>query len=105
MDPHAFLFETGLMTPHILQGDYAEAVRIGEAVTAMQPNLTAAWKPYAIALALMGRDQEAREAARRLLALEPGFTISGFLATTPYVRPEDLATLAAGLERAGLPGG
>jgi len=105
MDPHAFLFETGLMTPHILQGEPAEAVRIGEAVIAMQPRLTAAWKPYATALALLGREQEAREAGRRLLAIEPGFTIAGFLATTPYVRPEDLATLAVGLERAGLPRG
>ena len=105
MDPHAFLFETGLMTPHILLGAPAEAVRIGEAVTAMQPRLTAAWKPYAIALALAGREEEARAAGQRLLALEPGFTIAGFLATTPYVRPDDLALLADGLARAGLPQG
>jgi len=105
MDPHAFLFEAGLMTPHILTGALAEAVHIGEAVTAMQPRLTAAWKPYAIALSLAGRLDEARAAGRRLLALEPGFTIAGFLATTPYVRAEDLATLAEGLARAGLPRG
>ena len=103
MDPHAFLFETGLMTPHILRGELAEAVRIGEAVIAMQPRLTAAWKPYAVALALLGREEEAREAGRRLLALEPGFTVAGFLATTPYIRPQDLEILAEGLTRAGLP--
>lgn len=105
MDPHAFLFETGLMTPHILIGEPARAVAIGEAVIAMQPRLTAAWKPYAAALALCGREDEARDASRRLLALEPGLTVAGFLASTPYVRAEDLATLADALTRAGLPKG
>jgi tetratricopeptide (TPR) repeat protein len=105
MDPHAFLFETGMMTPSLLLGDPARAVAIGESVIAMQPRLSAAWKPYAAALGLLGREAEARAAGRRLLALEPGFTIKGFLATTPYVRPEDLAMLADGLARAGLPQG
>jgi DNA-binding SARP family transcriptional activator len=105
MDPHAFLFETGLMTPHILIGEPARAVAIGEAVIAMQPRLTAAWKPYAAALALCGREEEARAAAQRLLALEPGFTIATFLATTPYVRPADLAALREALTRAGFPEG
>jgi DNA-binding SARP family transcriptional activator len=104
MDPHAFLFETGLMTPHILIGEPARAVAIGEAVIAMQPRLTAAWKPYAAALALCGREGEARVAARHLLSLEPGFTVAGFLATTPYVRPADLALLGEALSRAGFPG-
>lgn len=103
MDPHAFLFETGLMTPHILIGEPARAVAIGEAVIAIQPRLTAAWKPYAAALALCGREEEARAASQRLLALEPGFTIAGFLATAPYVRHADLATLADALKRAGFP--
>jgi DNA-binding SARP family transcriptional activator len=103
MDPHAFLFETGLMTPHILIGEPARAVAIGEAVIGMQPRLTAAWKPYAAALALCGRDEEARAAAQRLLALEPGFTVAGFLATTPYVRQGDLAVLGEALTRAGFP--
>lgn len=105
MDPHAFLFETGLMTPTLLEGDPARAVAIGEAVIAVQPRLTAAWKPYAAALGLLGRAEEAEAAGRRLLALEPGFTIAGFLATCPYVREEDLRTLAEGLLRAGLPKG
>ncbi len=105
MDPHAFLFETGLMTPHILIGEPARAVAIGEAVIAIQPRLTAAWKPYAAALALCGREEEAQVAVRRLLALEPGFTVSSFLATTPYVRPVDLEVLREALTRAGAPQG
>ncbi len=105
MDPHAFLFETGLMTPHILIGEPARAVAIGEAVIAMQPRLTAAWKHYAAALDLCGRECEARDASRRLLALEPGLTVACFLASIPYVRAEDLATLADALTRAGLPKG
>lgn len=105
MDPHAFLFETGLMTPHLLLGDPAQAAAIGEAVIAIQPRLTAAWKPYAAALGLAGRIDDAQAAGRRLIALEPGFTIAGFLATTPYVRPEDHAVLARGLGLAGLPEG
>uniref|UniRef100_UPI0013158CAB tetratricopeptide repeat protein n=1 Tax=Elioraea rosea TaxID=2492390 RepID=UPI0013158CAB len=105
MDPHAFLFETGLMTPHLLLGDPARAAAIGEAVIAIQPRLTAAWKPYAAALGLAGRIDDAQAAGRRLMALEPGFTIAAFLASTPYVRPEDHAVLARGLGLAGLPEG
>ncbi len=103
MDPHAFLFETGLMTPTLLEGEPGRAVAIGEAVIAVQPRLTAAWKPYAAALGLLGRTEEAHAAGRRLLAIEPGFTVAGFLATCPYVRDADLRTLAEGLLRAGLP--
>jgi DNA-binding SARP family transcriptional activator/tetratricopeptide (TPR) repeat protein len=103
MDPHAFLFETGLMTPYLLEGEPARAIAIGEAVIAVQPRLTAAWKPYAAALGMLGRVEEAKAAGRRLLALEPGFTVAGFLATCPYVREQDLRTLAEELLRAGLP--
>jgi tetratricopeptide (TPR) repeat protein len=105
MDPHAFLFDTALMIPHLLLGEHDQVVALGMQVTEMNPGLSAAWKPYLAALGHLGRKAEAAEALARLLALEPGFTVQRFLATAPFARAEDRAHYAAGLRAAGVPEG
>ncbi|GIX11717.1 MAG: adenylate cyclase [Elioraea sp.] len=105
MDPHAFLFDTALMIPHLLLHEHEQVVALGMQVTEMNPGLSAAWKPYLAALGHLGRTAEAAEARARLLALEPGFTVQRFLATAPFARAEDRAHYAAGLRAAGLPEG
>jgi DNA-binding SARP family transcriptional activator/TolB-like protein len=105
MDPHAFLFDTALMIPHLLLGEHELVVALGMQVTEMNPGLSAAWKPYIAALGHLGRRTEAAEALRRLLALEPGFSIQRFLATAPFAREVDRQHYAAGLRLAGVPEG
>lgn len=105
MDPHAFLFDTALMIPHLLLGEHEQVVALGMQVTEMNPGLSAAWKPYLAALGHLGRKAEAAEALLRLLAIEPGFTIKRFLATAPFAREADRQHYAEGLRLAGVPEG
>ena len=105
MDPHAFLFDTALMIPHLLLGEHEQVVALGMQVTEMNPGLSAAWKPYLAALGHLGRKAEGAEALARLLAIEPGFTIRRFLATAPFAREADRQHYAEGLRLAGVPQG
>ena len=54
----------------------------------------------ASAFAHLGRDAEAREAAARLLQLDPAFTISALIARGGYSNSK---VLIEGLRKAGLP--
>jgi DNA-binding SARP family transcriptional activator/TolB-like protein len=103
LDPHAFFFDTGFIIVALLKRDYESAVVAGRAVTEMNPAFSAACKPYLAALGHAGRLGEASVVLRRLLTIEPDFTIERFLATTPVERPGDREHYAEGLRRAGVP--
>jgi DNA-binding SARP family transcriptional activator/TolB-like protein len=102
-DPHAFVFDGFFAVIHLLKGDYESAVVTGRAVTQMNPWLTASFKAYLAALGHLGRTREADLARRRLLEIEPDFTIERFLATSPLERESDRARYAEGLRLAGVP--
>jgi hypothetical protein len=53
--------------------------------------------------ALAGRPDEARRAMLHLRELDPTLRISNLQQWLPLQRPDDLATFADGLRRAGLP--
>jgi TolB-like protein/class 3 adenylate cyclase len=58
---------------------------------------------HAAALGHLGRTDEARQVAARLLAEDPSFSISHWAKVVPEKRPEDLELFVSGLEKAGLP--
>jgi DNA-binding SARP family transcriptional activator/TolB-like protein len=103
LDPYAFIFDGFFTVIHLLKRDYESAVAAGRAVTQMNQSLSAGFKPYLSALGHLGREQEAAVARRRLLALEPEFTIEWFLRTTPLEREADRQHYAQGLQLAGIP--
>ncbi|HXT79042.1 MAG TPA: hypothetical protein VN702_05720, partial [Acetobacteraceae bacterium] len=82
---------------------YEAAVVAGRAVTQMNPSLSAGFKPYLAALGHLNRAQEAAVARRRLLVLEPDFTVERFLASSPLEREADRQLFSAGLRLAGIP--
>ena len=57
---------------------------------------------HSVALVHLKRLEEAKEMAKVVLELRPGFTISGLLATN-FTRPERLQMLREALHRVGLP--
>ena len=57
----------------------------------------------AAAAAQSGRAAEAGDAARRVLASAPQFTIRGWIEHIRFARQEDADRLADGLRKAGLP--
>lgn len=102
LDPHAFFFDTALIIVALMKHDYEGAVIIGREVSEMNPGFSAACKPYLAALGHLGQQQEADIVRRRLLSIQPDFTIADFVATSPFERPEDLEHYKAGLLLAGI---
>jgi DNA-binding SARP family transcriptional activator/TolB-like protein/Flp pilus assembly protein TadD len=102
-DPHAFFFDNALMIVHLLRGDYASAVNVGRRAVELNPLFSSSYKVYLAALGSMDRDREAQDVLRRLLELEPGFSVQDAVLRSPLTRPDDINRYAEGLRRAGLP--
>jgi len=102
MDAAAFNYDTGFCVIALMRRNYEAAVIAGRAVSELNPAFSGAAKPYLAALGHMGQEQEASIVLRRLLKLEPGFTIKRFLATTLLEREEDRDHYTEGLRRAGV---
>jgi DNA-binding SARP family transcriptional activator len=102
-DPHVFFFDMALMMPHLMRGDYAAAVEVGRRAIQLNPWFTPAYRGYLAALGHMGRTREAAEVLRRLLRMEPGFSIEAAVRRVPLQRPQDMQRYAEGLRLAGLP--
>ncbi len=105
MDPHAFLYDVGFSLVALFKRDYEAAVAAGRTVSEMNPAFSAACKPYLAALGFLGQSQEAAAVRRRLFAIEPGFTVRRFTASSPYARAQDTEHVSRGLRLAGIPEG
>ena len=105
MDPQAFVFDTASVLIALVKRDYEGTVATGRAVSEMNPAFSAACKPYLAALGHLGQTREAEVVRRRLLAIEPGYTVQRFLKTSPFERMDDREHFAQGLRLAGLPEG
>ncbi|HLJ06881.1 MAG TPA: hypothetical protein VKT26_11445, partial [Acetobacteraceae bacterium] len=103
LDPSAFIFDGFFTVISLLKRDYESAVVAGRTVTQMNSALSAGFKPYLAALGHLGRNQEAAVVRRRLLELEPDFTVERFIATSPFERDSDREHYAQGLRLAGIP--
>jgi adenylate cyclase len=79
---------------------FDEAILAGKKARRQNPFYAPAYRCLASAFAHLGRDAEAREAAARVLELDPGFTISAWIAR----RGQSNSKLTIeGLRKAGLP--
>jgi DNA-binding SARP family transcriptional activator/TolB-like protein len=105
LDPYAFMFDSIATLIHLLKRDHERAVVAGRSVTQTAPVVTAGFKAYLSALGHAGRKDEAVTARRRLLAMEPNFTVDRFLLTAALERESDRQHVAAGLRLAGVPEG
>ena len=103
LDPYAFIFDSFFTLIYLLKRDYEAAVAAGRSATQMNQSLSAGFKPYLAALGHLGRRQEAAIALRRLLAIEPDFTVQRFLQCAPFARDGDRENYAQGLRLAGVP--
>ncbi|WP_428535627.1 BTAD domain-containing putative transcriptional regulator [Rhodopila sp.] len=102
LDPHAFFFDAFFVLIHMMKRDYEAAVEAGRTVSQLNPSFTATYKPYLAALGHLRRDQEAATVRRRLLTLEPDFTIERFLQTNPMESESDKMHYAEGLRLGGI---
>ncbi|MBV8400151.1 MAG: hypothetical protein JOZ17_15640, partial [Acetobacteraceae bacterium] len=103
LDPHAFLFDNGIACTHLLKRDYESAIAVARQVSQMNASFSNGLKPYLAALGHLGQLQEAAMVRRRLITIEPTFSVMSFLKSTPYARAQDRDHFAEGLRLAGVP--
>ena len=103
VDPHLFYTHTALGFAGYTAGDLDEAIAWGRKAMAQNPSFTANLRFLAASLAAAGRQREAREVGRALLAIEPGFRVRRFCDAYAYKDPARRAAFGEHLRLAGLP--
>jgi adenylate cyclase len=100
VDPLTHRAFAGMAMAYIELGRFDEAIVAGKKAQRQNPTYSTAYRCLASAFAHLGRDAEAREAAARLLEVDPAFTISGGIARGGQ---SNAKLLIEGLRKAGLP--
>jgi adenylate cyclase len=96
-DPSLHMLFVGVAWASIELGRFDEAVVAGKKALRQNSSFSVAYRCLASALAHLGRDAEAREAAARLLEADPAFTISA------RIGRRGAKLVKEGLWKAGLP--
>jgi DNA-binding SARP family transcriptional activator/TolB-like protein/Flp pilus assembly protein TadD len=102
-DPHLFFFQAAVIMPHLLLGEYEEAVAAGRKAIELNPWFSSSFKGLLAALGHLGQAQEATSVMARLAKLEPNLTVRDAIARSPMGLTADIQRYADGLRRAGLP--
>ena len=100
VDPRLHTTFAGMGLAFIELGRFDEAIVGGKKAQRLNPQFPAAYHCLASAFAHLGRDAEAREAAARVLEVDPSFTITSWIARGGQ---SNAKLLIEGLRKAGLP--
>jgi adenylate cyclase len=100
VDPLLHRSLNGMGHAFIELGRFEEAIVAGKKALRQNPSHSGIYQCLASAFAHLGRDVEAREAAARLLEVDPTFTITSWIARGGQTNSH---LLIEGLRRAGLP--
>ena len=101
-DPHGFHYDMGFSLVALAKRDYEAAAIAARSVSEVNPAFSGACEPYLAALGFLGQMQEAGVVRRRLLAIDPAFSVERSLRNSAYERMEDREHVARGLRLAGL---
>ncbi len=99
LDPQLHNPLAGIGYALVEPGRFDEAIIAGKRALCQNPSFSVAYRCIASAFAHLGRDADAREAAARLLEVDPGFTISAWIARGGQTNSK---LLIEGLRKAGL---
>lgn len=102
-DPHNFAMQSATASALFFTGQYTEALSLAKTAMRAHTHLLATCVVAASA-ALIGDEAEADAAMNWLRKLDPDLRVSNLKSLFPIRRPEDFATWADGLRKAGLPG-
>ena len=103
LDPEMYRMQAGMAMAHLFAGRLNTASSLAETVFRHLPSFLMPVGVMAASHALAGRQDEAERAMTRLRELDPTLRISSLADWLSIRRPKDLATLADGLRKAGLP--
>jgi hypothetical protein len=96
-------FLTGIASAHLVCGRYLEGLAVAERAISKTPDYSAAQRVKTVALVHLGRIEEAKLAAARLLELAPAYSVSYYLSVSPMRDHEYRETTAELLRAAGVP--
>jgi adenylate cyclase len=100
VDPQLHRSFDGMAWAFVELRRFDEAIVAAKKAQRQNPSYSSTYRCLASAFAHLGRDAEAREAAARLLEVDPAFAISAFIARGGY---SNAKLLIEGLRKAGLP--
>jgi adenylate cyclase len=104
LDGSLYSYYSSLSLAYYAHGSFEEAVKWGKMSASENPLYTSNMRYLAAALAALGRLDEAREVAARLMRQEPGFRLSSYAARLqPFRDAAGGARYIEHLEKAGLP--
>jgi len=103
LDPEMYRMQAGTALAHLFAGRFDTASSWAEKASRDLPSFLIPASIIAASHALAGRTDEAQRAMDHLRQLDSSLRISNLEDWLPIHRPEDLATFADGLRRAGLP--
>src|SRR5215831_4586936 len=96
-DRHASGYAVNIAVAHLVARRFEQAIEWVDRVLHDQPRTVAGMRAKVVALAHLGRLDEARAELSRVLAIDPKLTIAGFREYTHFVAPEVLELYVAGL--------
>lgn len=102
LDARLFWHEGGLAQAHYVQGNYEEALEWGRSAVGRNESVRYNLRTLIATLAALGKEEEARAAARQLLRVQPEFRVGRYAKNCPFLRPIRDAWLER-LRSAGLP--
>jgi len=102
-DPAMSGFIAGAAAAHALAGRYEQALSMAQRAIEDGPYLAFSHRVLVIVLGFLGRIDEARIAARRMLELAPEFTVSRYESLSPFKDPEFRKRTAEIYRAAGVP--
>jgi adenylate cyclase len=88
LDPGLGAFIVGTGLAHMVSGRYNEALAAAHRAVQENPNFASSHRLMLMALGHLGRIEEAKLAAQRMLELAPDFTVSRYLSVSPFKDPE-----------------
>ncbi|OKO86576.1 adenylate cyclase 3 [Bradyrhizobium sp. NAS80.1] len=101
LDPQRYTVLTGMGFALIELRRFDEAISAGKKAQRHNPCYPGPYRCLASAFAHLGRDAEAREAAARMLEIDPAFTIATWIARSQLLKNAKL--MIEGFRKAGLP--
>ena len=96
-------FETFYTVAYAFKGDYERAVLVGRPAVEANPDFVNGYKPLIASLGHLGRREEAQVYIRKLLSLEPNFTVERFGKIYSIEKTSDRECYMEGLRLAGVP--
>ena len=102
-DPLMYAYSGNAAMAYLVDGQYERAIECALRSLRENRTYTSAHRQLVMALVLAGREDEAQASARRLLALEPGLTVTGFRRRYPGSASPHADILCDALARAGIP--